>query len=42
VPLKAAERLATAVQHPEATARRVGEGLEALSEVAWNFANPAP
>jgi WS/DGAT/MGAT family acyltransferase len=42
VPLKAAERLANAVQHPEATARRVGEGLEALSEVAWNFANPAP
>ena len=42
VPAKAAERLASAVQHPEATARRVGEGLEALSEVAWNFANPAP
>jgi diacylglycerol O-acyltransferase len=42
VPVKAAERLATAVQHPEAAARRVGEGLEALSEVAWNFANPAP
>jgi diacylglycerol O-acyltransferase len=42
VPLKAAERLAAAIQHPEAAARRVGEGLEALSEVAWNFANPAP
>jgi len=42
VPVKAAERLATAVQHPEAAARRVGEGLEALSEVAWNFTNPAP
>ncbi|MEK6252606.1 MAG: wax ester/triacylglycerol synthase family O-acyltransferase [Actinomycetota bacterium] len=42
VPLRAGERLANAVQHPEATARRVGEGLEALSEVAWNFANPAP
>ena len=42
VPVKAVERLATAVQHPEAAARRVGEGLEALSEVAWNFANPAP
>jgi diacylglycerol O-acyltransferase / wax synthase len=42
VPLKAAERLTNAVQHPEAAARRVGEGLEALSEVAWNFANPAP
>jgi diacylglycerol O-acyltransferase / wax synthase len=42
VPLKAAERLAGAVQHPEAAARRVGDGLGALSEVAWNFANPAP
>jgi diacylglycerol O-acyltransferase / wax synthase len=41
-PLKAAARLTSAVQHPEAAARRVGENLEALSEVAWNFANPAP
>jgi diacylglycerol O-acyltransferase / wax synthase len=42
VPWRAAERIASAVQHPEAAARRVGEGLEAISEVAWNFANPAP
>ena len=42
VPVKAAGRLASAVQHPQAAARRVGESLEALSEVAWNFANPAP
>jgi diacylglycerol O-acyltransferase / wax synthase len=42
VPVKAAERLAHAIQHPETTAHRVGEQLEALSEVAWNFANPAP
>ena len=42
VPLRAVGRLASAVQRPEAAARRVGESLEALSEVAWNFANPAP
>jgi WS/DGAT/MGAT family acyltransferase len=42
VPLRAAERLVGAVQHPEATARRVAESAEALGEVAWNFANPAP
>jgi diacylglycerol O-acyltransferase len=42
VPLRAAGRIASAVQHPESAAKRVGEGLEAVSEVAWNFANPAP
>ncbi len=42
VPWRAAGRFASAVQRPEAAARRVGEGLEAISEVAWNFANPAP
>jgi diacylglycerol O-acyltransferase / wax synthase len=41
-PLKLAERLAGAVQHPEPAARRIAESLEALGEVAWNFANPAP
>jgi diacylglycerol O-acyltransferase / wax synthase len=41
-PLRLAGRLAGAVQHPEPAARRVGEALEALGEVAWNFANPAP
>ena len=41
-PLKLAERLARAVQHPEPAARRITESLEALGEIAWNFANPAP
>jgi diacylglycerol O-acyltransferase / wax synthase len=40
-PLRLAERLVSAVQHPETTLRRAGESLEALGEVAWNFANPA-
>jgi WS/DGAT/MGAT family acyltransferase len=42
VPIKAAGRLASAVRHPRPAAQRFGEGIEALSEVAWNFANPAP
>jgi WS/DGAT/MGAT family acyltransferase len=41
-PLQLAGRLANAVQHPEATARRVAEALEAVGEVAWAFADPAP
>jgi diacylglycerol O-acyltransferase len=41
-PLRLAGRLANAVQHPEPAARRVAESLQALGEVAWNFANPAP
>jgi diacylglycerol O-acyltransferase len=41
-PLKLGERLASAIRHPEPAARRVAESLEALGEVAWNFANPAP
>jgi diacylglycerol O-acyltransferase len=41
-PLRLAERLANAIQHPEPAARRVAESLQALGEVAWNFANPAP
>jgi diacylglycerol O-acyltransferase / wax synthase len=41
-PLRLAERLANAIQHPEPAARRVAESVQALGEVAWNFANPAP
>jgi diacylglycerol O-acyltransferase / wax synthase len=41
-PLGIAGRLARAVQHPEATARRAAEAIEALGEVSWAFANPAP
>ena len=42
IPVKAVGRLASAVRNPRPAARRVSEGLEAVSEVAWNFANPAP
>jgi len=42
LPLRLAGRMATAIQHPEATARRAAEAIEALGEVAWNFADPAP
>ncbi len=41
-PMKLAGRIANVVQHPEPAARRVAESLEAVGEVAWNFANPAP
>src|SRR3954447_19982453 len=41
-PLRLAGRVVNAVQHPEATARRLAEALEAVGEVAWNFADPAP
>ncbi|MFN8159448.1 MAG: wax ester/triacylglycerol synthase family O-acyltransferase [Solirubrobacterales bacterium] len=42
VPTRLAERVASAVQHPEAVARRLAEGLEGIGEVVWSFANPAP
>ena len=41
-PLRLTERLAGVVQHPEPALRRLADALEALGEVAWNFANPAP
>jgi len=41
-PLKLARRVTTAIQHPEPTVRRAAEAVEALGEVAWNFADPAP
>ncbi len=41
-PLKLGGRLLSAIQHPEPALRRVADSLEALGEVAWNFANPAP
>jgi WS/DGAT/MGAT family acyltransferase len=41
-PLKLAERAIEAVRSPEATARRVAEALEGVSEVVGAFADPAP
>ncbi len=41
-PLRAARRLESAVSHPQAAARQVGEALEGVGEIGWAFANPAP
>jgi diacylglycerol O-acyltransferase / wax synthase len=41
-PLKLAERAIEAVRSPEATARRIAEGLEGVGEVVGAFADPAP
>jgi WS/DGAT/MGAT family acyltransferase len=41
-PFKLARRALRAARRPEATAKRALEALEALGEVAWNFADPAP
>jgi diacylglycerol O-acyltransferase len=41
-PIRAARRLEGAVQHPERAVRQVRDAVEAVSEVGWNFANPAP
>jgi diacylglycerol O-acyltransferase / wax synthase len=41
-PVRAARRLERAVQHPERAVRQVRDAVEAVSEVGWNFANPAP
>jgi WS/DGAT/MGAT family acyltransferase len=41
-PIRAVRRLERVVQHPESAARQVRDAVEAVSEVGWNFANPAP
>jgi diacylglycerol O-acyltransferase len=41
-PLGLAKRIVGAVEHPEATVSQVGEAVEAVGEVGWGFANPAP
>jgi WS/DGAT/MGAT family acyltransferase len=41
-PLGMARRLEQTVEHPRAAAQRVADAAQALSEVGWNFANPAP
>jgi diacylglycerol O-acyltransferase len=41
-PVRAARRLERVVEHPESAARQVRDAVEAVSEVGWNFANPAP
>src|SRR4051794_866879 len=41
-PVRAAQRVERALQHPERAAQQVRDAVEAVSEVGWNFANPAP
>jgi diacylglycerol O-acyltransferase / wax synthase len=41
-PIRLLRRLEHAVEHPRATLHQLGEAAEALGEVGWNFANPAP
>jgi diacylglycerol O-acyltransferase / wax synthase len=41
-PLRLLRRLERAVEHPRTTLRQLGEAAEALGEIGWNFANPAP
>jgi diacylglycerol O-acyltransferase len=41
-PIGVARRVENAVLHPRPALRQVAEAAEAVGEVAWNFANPAP
>jgi len=41
-PVMAARRFERALQHPERTALQVRDAVEAVGEIGWNFANPAP
>ena len=41
-PLRALRRVEQAVEHPRSTAKQVSEAAEALGQVGWNFAKPAP
>jgi diacylglycerol O-acyltransferase len=42
VPIRAAEKAIDAIRHPESAARKAVEGLEAVSAVLSQFADPAP
>jgi diacylglycerol O-acyltransferase / wax synthase len=41
-PLKLARRLERAIEHPRAAIEQATESVEAVSEVGWALANPAP
>jgi WS/DGAT/MGAT family acyltransferase len=41
-PIGLAGRVARVLRHPDAAARRAAEAVEAIGEVSWAFANPAP
>ena len=41
-PLRLARRVERVVEHPQQAAQQLGQSLEGLGEVGWEFANPAP
>ncbi len=41
-PVRFLRRLERAIEQPRTTLSQVGEAAEAVGEVGWNFANPAP
>jgi diacylglycerol O-acyltransferase len=41
-PLRIARRLEAAIEHPQAALHQAGEAVEAIGEIGWSFANPAP
>lgn len=41
-PLRLLRRTRRALEHPRTTIAQASEAVEALGEVGWNFANPAP
>ncbi len=41
-PIGALRRIEHAIEHPRTAVERVSEAVEAVGEVGWNFANPAP
>ncbi len=41
-PLGLIRRIEHAIEHPQSTLHQIAEAAEALGEVGWNFANPAP
>ena len=41
-PTGIARRVERAARHPRVTVKQVATGVQALSEVGWNFANPSP
>jgi diacylglycerol O-acyltransferase / wax synthase len=41
-PVRLLRRIERAVEHPRTTLSQVSEAAEALGQVGWNFANPAP
>src|SRR5690606_26800240 len=42
LPLRLARRVLRTVEHPRAALKEAGEAAEAMTEVAWTLANPAP